>query len=78
MREPPWKSLVRHLDDSGYESPYLDRLSARLDAGGIRQSLETEIIRVVAQAQCSTRRRPRPDGAVWPTSRSERSRRASC
>jgi len=50
MREPPWKNLVRHLDDSGYESPYLDRLRARLDAGGVRQSLETEIIREVAQA----------------------------
>jgi len=50
MREPPWKSLVRHLEDRGYESPYLDRLRARLDAGGIRQSLETEIVREVAQA----------------------------
>jgi hypothetical protein len=50
MREPPWKNLVRHLEDTGYESPYLDRLRARLDAGGIRQSLETEIIREVAHA----------------------------
>jgi len=50
MREPPWKNLVRHLGDSGYESPYLDRLRARLDAGGVRQSLETEIVREVAAA----------------------------
>lgn len=51
MREPLWKSLVRQLDDSGYESPYLDRLRARLDVAGVaRQSLETEIVREVAAA----------------------------
>lgn len=50
MREAPWSRLVRELKDTGYESPYLDRLSARLDPSEAVSRLETEIVQEMAQA----------------------------
>ena len=50
MREAPWSKLVRELKDTGYESPYLDRLRARLDPAEAVSRLETEIVQEMAQA----------------------------
>lgn len=50
MRETPWSRLVRELKDTGYESPYLDRLRARLDPAEAVARLETEIVQEMAQA----------------------------
>ena len=50
MREAPWSRLVRELKDTGYESPYLDRLRARLDPEEAVARLETEIVQEMAQA----------------------------
>lgn len=50
MREAPWSRLVRELKDEGYESPYLDRLRARLDPAEAVAQLETEIVQEMAQA----------------------------
>ncbi len=50
MREAPWSRLVRELKDTGYESPYLDRLRARLDPAEAVSRLETEIVQEMAQA----------------------------
>lgn len=50
MREAPWTRLVRELKDAGYESPYLDRLRARLDPSEAIAQLEKEIVREMAQA----------------------------
>jgi hypothetical protein len=48
--ERPWQSLIRELRDSGYESPYLDRLRARYDVYAAQEQLEKEIIREMAAA----------------------------
>ena len=48
--ERPWQALVRELRDSGYESPYLDRLRARYDVYAAQEELEKEIIREMAAA----------------------------
>ena len=50
MRDAPWTRLVRELKDTGYESPYLDRLRARLDPAEAVSRLETEIVQEMAQA----------------------------
>jgi hypothetical protein len=50
VAEATWKKLVRELSDSGYESPYLDRLRARLDVRLAFESLEQEIAREIASA----------------------------
>jgi hypothetical protein len=50
VREAPWTKLVRELKDSGYESPYLDRLRARLDPTEAFARLETEIVQEMAYA----------------------------
>jgi hypothetical protein len=50
MREAPWTKLVRELKDTGYESPYLDRLRARLDPSEAVARLETEIVQEMAHA----------------------------
>jgi len=50
VREAPWSRLVRELKDTGYESPYLDRLRARLDPAEAVARLETEIVQEMAQA----------------------------
>ena len=50
MPEIPWKRLVRELTAAGYESPYLDRLRARVDVGLAFESLEKEIAREMASA----------------------------
>jgi hypothetical protein len=50
MRDAPWTRLVRELKDTGYESPYLDRLRARVDPGEAFARLETEIVQEMAQA----------------------------
>jgi hypothetical protein len=49
-RDPAWRSLVRELTDSGFESDYLDRLRARVDVAQAQTSLETEIIAEMASA----------------------------
>jgi hypothetical protein len=50
MREAPWTKLVRELKDAGYESPYLDRLRARLDPATEVARLEAEIVQEMAHA----------------------------
>jgi hypothetical protein len=50
MPERPWQTLVRQLTDAGYESPYLDRLRARVDPAQAQDTLEQEIIREMASA----------------------------
>jgi hypothetical protein len=50
MREAPWSKLVRELKDTGYESPYLDRLRARLDPASEVARLEAEIVQEMAYA----------------------------
>ena len=50
MPERPWQALVRQLTDAGYESPYLDRLRARVDPAQAQDTLEQEIIREMAAA----------------------------
>ncbi|HEY8516727.1 MAG TPA: hypothetical protein VIS07_14560 [Candidatus Binatia bacterium] len=50
MRDAPWTRLVRELKDAGYESPYLDRLRARLDPAEAFVQLEKEIVREMASA----------------------------
>ena len=50
MRQPPWKTLVAELKDRGHESPYLDRLRARLDVEQAHASLEQEILQEIASA----------------------------
>ena len=50
MRDAPWSKLVRELKDTGYESPYLDRLRARLDPATEVERLEAEIVQEMAHA----------------------------
>jgi len=50
VTERPWQSLVRELRESGFESPYLDRLRARYDVTTAQEELEKEIIREMAEA----------------------------
>jgi len=50
MRAPPWKSLVRDLADSGFESPYLDRLKRRINVELATEELEKEIVQEMASA----------------------------
>ncbi len=50
MPERPWQTLVRQLSAAGYESPYLDRLRARVDPAQAQDTLEQEIIREMASA----------------------------
>jgi hypothetical protein len=49
-RDFAWRSLVRQLTDAGYESPYLDRLKARVDVAQAQASLEKEIVAEMAAA----------------------------
>ena len=44
------RALVRELRDSGIESPYLDRLRARLDPARAQGELEKELVREMALA----------------------------
>jgi hypothetical protein len=50
MRGPAWKTLVGELKDSGYQSPYLDRLRQRLDVEQAHATLEQEIVQEIAAA----------------------------
>jgi hypothetical protein len=50
MRPPAWKALVTALTDSGYQSPYLDRLRQRLDVEQAHATLEREIVQEIAAA----------------------------
>jgi hypothetical protein len=50
MRPAPWTSLVRTLADAGHQSPYLDRLRARVDPSRAQDDLETEIRAEIAAA----------------------------
>src|SRR5262249_61720985 len=50
MRRPPWKTLVSELKDSGYQSPYLDRLRQRLDVEQAYATLEQEVVQEIAAA----------------------------
>jgi len=49
-RQAPWKTLVAELTDSGYQSPYLDRLRSRLDVEQAQATLEQEIVAEIAAA----------------------------
>jgi len=49
-RDFAWRNLVRQLTDAGYESPYLDRLKARVDPAQAQSSLEKEIVAEMAAA----------------------------
>ena len=57
MRHPPWKTLVKELSRSGFESPYLDRLKQRVDVELATEELEQEIVREMASALGRTARR---------------------
>lgn len=46
----PYKSIVKKLKSEGFESEYLDRLSARVDAEEEEHRLEVEIRAEVASA----------------------------
>jgi hypothetical protein len=48
--EPPWKKLVEQLKRTDFESPYLDRLTERLDRYSDGRSLEKEILQEMACA----------------------------
>lgn len=50
MIDRPWQTLVRELRDSGYESPYLNRLRRRVDVETAQEQLEKEIMREIALA----------------------------
>lgn len=50
MRAPPWKTLVRELSRSGFESPYLDRLKRKVDVELATEELEKEIVQEMASA----------------------------
>lgn len=50
MREPPWKTLVQDLKESGRESVYLDRLRDRLTVASSQDELKKEILREMASA----------------------------
>jgi hypothetical protein len=50
MRGPAWKTLVTELKDSGYQSPYLERLRQRLDVEQAHATLEQEIVQEIAAA----------------------------
>jgi len=50
MRRPAWKALVSELKDSGYQSPYLDRLRQRLDVEQAYATLEQEVVQEIAAA----------------------------
>jgi hypothetical protein len=50
VTQRPWESLLRELRDSGFESPYLERLRARHDVTAAQELLEKEIIREMAEA----------------------------
>lgn len=50
MPEPRYRRLVRDLTAAGYESPYLERLRARVHPGQALESLEQEIAREIASA----------------------------
>lgn len=49
-RQAPWTTLVTELTDSGYQSPYLDRLRQRLDVEQAQATLEQEIVAEIAAA----------------------------
>jgi len=49
-RQAPWKTLVTELTDSGYQSPYLDRLRSRMDVEQAHATLEQEIVAEIAAA----------------------------
>lgn len=49
-RSPAWKNLVAALEGTGFESPYLDRLRARVTPEAAHQALEQEIIAEMANA----------------------------
>lgn len=49
MYQPPWKSLVETLKNSGFQSPYLERLYGRMPTGEAHhQSVEQEILQEMA------------------------------
>ena len=48
--KPAWKKIVKNLQDDGFESEYLDRLTAKVPSLGEHQGLEQEIMREMAQA----------------------------
>ncbi|MFM7141244.1 MAG: hypothetical protein ACKO2K_04925 [Alphaproteobacteria bacterium] len=50
MREKPWQRLARELRADGFESPYLDRLEARVDVASAQDRLEKEIVQEMACA----------------------------
>lgn len=47
---PSWKKLVDHLHATGHESPYLDRLRARIPVGGAVADVQREILQEMASA----------------------------
>jgi hypothetical protein len=50
MWDPPWKRLIESLTDTGFDSPYLDRLRTRVEVMPDRQSLERELLQEMARA----------------------------
>ncbi len=50
MGGPAWRRIVDQLAAEGYESPYLDRLRARVEVGAARHGLEREILQEMVAA----------------------------
>jgi hypothetical protein len=50
VAEPSWKKLVDDLGARGHESPYLDRLRARMPVNGAVADLQREILQEMASA----------------------------
>ena len=50
MAATAWKRLVLELTDEGFDSPYLDRLRARLNVEQSHRELEKEILQEMAAA----------------------------
>src|SRR5262245_15328366 len=46
----PWQRLVHELTSTGHESPYLDRLRARVDPEQSQNDLERELVQEMAAA----------------------------
>jgi len=54
MWEPPWKALVEQLKADRVQSPYQDRLAARVDIAAPAPTLERQLVEEMAYAlRCS-------------------------
>lgn len=57
QRKPPWQKLAAELREYGVESPYLERVRARVDAEQELRALQDEIAGEIARALGKTEER---------------------